>query len=86
MNLLHQLGIFPSCMSFILSLYLSGMLGLAHPKEQAKIFRIGDEGLSPCYLLPLAALGGKECGATDLVSSTEALKSFLIHKGLCFFS
>jgi hypothetical protein len=55
-------------------------------KNKLKIFRIGDEGLSPYCLLPLAALGGEECGVAALVSSTGALKSFLIRTGWCSFT
>jgi hypothetical protein len=56
------------------------------PNNKLKIFRIRDGGLSLGCPLPLAALGGEECGAAALESSTGALKSFLIHKGWCSFS
>jgi hypothetical protein len=42
-----------------------------------------DGGLSPCRPLPLAALDGEEPrGATALLSSKGALRSFLILKGV----
>jgi hypothetical protein len=41
---------------------------------------MGDGGLSLGCPLPLAALGGEECGTAALDSSTGALKSFLIRK------
>jgi hypothetical protein len=34
--------------------------------NKLKIFRIGDRGLSLGCPLPLAVLGGEECGAADL--------------------
>jgi hypothetical protein len=70
----------------MLSLYICGMLGHAHPKQEAIFFQIGDEGLSLGCPLPLAALGGEECGAAALKSSTGVLKSFLIRKGWSSFS
>jgi hypothetical protein len=70
----------------MLSLHIGGVLGHAYPKKQAKDLLKGDEGLSLCCPLPLVALGGEEYGAAALISSTGALKLFLIRKGWCFFS
>jgi hypothetical protein len=84
--LFHWFGNFPSFTPLMLRLYIYGMLGLAHPKQQTKKIRIGDGGLSLGCPLPVAALGGEECGAAAIDSSTGALKSFLICKGWCSFS
>jgi hypothetical protein len=66
--------------------YIYIMLGLAHPKQQAKNLLNRRWGLYPCCPLPLAALGGESRGAAALLFSMESRKSFLILKGWCFLS
>jgi hypothetical protein len=51
-NFLHQLGIFPSCTSLMLSRHLGGMLGLAYPKEQAENFLNRRRGLVSLLYTP----------------------------------
>jgi hypothetical protein len=53
----------------MLSFHISGVLGFTHPKEQAKNLS-NRRGLSHYCPLPLVALGGEECGAAALLSST----------------
>jgi hypothetical protein len=87
MNFLHWLGAFLPCTPLTLSLHIGCVLGHSNPKEPAKNLLNRGWRLISLLPLPLAALGGEEPRVvTALLSSTGALRSFLIRKGWCSLS
>jgi hypothetical protein len=81
-NLFNGLGIFLSCTPLMLCFSHQRVLGLAHPKEQAKNVPNRRWGFVSLLPSPSSSTRGEEPrGAAALLSSTGAFKSFLILNG-----
>jgi hypothetical protein len=79
-DLLHGLGVLLPCTPLMMRFTSVVCWDLHIRNIKFSIFRIGDGGLCPCFLLSLAALGGEEQGDAALLSFK--LKLIL----MCFIS